>query len=40
LPRTASNLIEEWRRLHVDDLVANWQQAQEPAALSSIEPLQ
>jgi hypothetical protein len=40
LPRTAGNLVEEWRRLHVDDLVANWQRAQEPAALSSIEPLQ
>jgi hypothetical protein len=40
LPRTAGKLVEEWRRLHVDDLVANWQQAQEPAALSSIEPLQ
>ena len=40
LPRTAGNLVEEWRRLHVDDLVANWQRAQEPGALSSIEPLQ
>ena len=40
LPRTAGNLVEEWRRLHVDSLVANWQRAQEPAALSSIEPLQ
>jgi hypothetical protein len=38
--RTAGNLVEEGRRLHVADLVANWQQAQEPAALSSIEPLQ
>jgi hypothetical protein len=40
LPRTAGNLVEEWSRLHVDDLVANWQRAQEPGALSSIEPLQ
>jgi hypothetical protein len=40
LPRTAGSLVEEWRRLHVEDLVANWQRAQEPAALSSIEPLQ
>jgi hypothetical protein len=40
LPRTASNLVEQWRQLHVEDLTANWARAQEPAALSSIEPLQ
>ena len=40
LPRTAATLVEQWRLLHVDDLMANWQRAQEPAELSSIEPLQ
>lgn len=38
LPRTAGNLVE--RRLHVDELVANWERAQEPVALLSVEPLQ
>jgi hypothetical protein len=40
LPKTAGSLVEEWRRLHVGDLNANWELAREPAALSSIEPLQ
>ncbi len=40
LPKTAGSLVEEWRLLHVDDLSANWERAREPAALSSIEPLQ
>ena len=40
LPRTASGLVEEWRRLHIDELVANWERAREPAALFGIEPLQ
>lgn len=40
LPRTAAVLIEQWRALHVDELLANWQRAQEPAALVRIQPLQ
>lgn len=40
LPKTAGNLVEQWRRLHVDELVANWERAQEPVALLSVEPLQ
>ena len=40
LPNTASRLVEQWRALHHDELVANWLSAQEPAALSTIEPLQ
>ena len=40
LPTTARRLVEQWRQLHVDDLTANWARAQEPAALSGIEPLQ
>jgi Protein of unknown function (DUF2442) len=39
LPTTAGNLVEQWRRLHVDELVANWERAQEPVARSSVEPL-
>lgn len=40
LPRTAARLVEQWRKLHEDELLKNWRLAQEPAALSAIEPLQ
>ena len=40
LPKTAARLVEQWRQLHVGELTANWVVAQEPNALSSIEPLQ
>jgi hypothetical protein len=40
LPNTARRLVEQWRELHHDELLANWSLAQEPAALLSIEPLQ
>jgi hypothetical protein len=40
LPKTAARLVEQWRSLHQGDLSDNWTLAQEPAALSTIEPLQ
>lgn len=40
LPRTAARLVEQWRALHQGELATNWTLAQEPAALSGIEPLQ
>jgi hypothetical protein len=40
LPRTAAELVEQWRVLHVAELDACWTLAQEPSALPSIEPLQ
>jgi Domain of unknown function (DUF4160) len=40
LPKTAARLVEQWRTLHHDELVANWTLAQVPAALCGIEPLQ
>ena len=40
LPRTAARLVEQWRTEHVAELAANWELAQVPAALGSIEPLQ
>ncbi|MBS1847931.1 MAG: DUF4160 domain-containing protein [Actinobacteria bacterium] len=40
LPATASRLVEQWRSIHVDELVDNWDRAQIPAPLSPIEPLQ
>ena len=40
LPRTAARLVEQWRTEHDAELLANWDLAQEPAPLGSIEPLQ
>ena len=40
LPKTAAQLVEQWRALHHDELTRNWASAQEPAALTAIEPLQ
>ena len=40
LPSTAGRLVEQWRTLHHNELLANWRLAQEPSALSAIEPLQ
>ncbi|MEZ5375381.1 MAG: DUF4160 domain-containing protein [Acidimicrobiales bacterium] len=40
LPRTAARLVEQWRSLHQAELLANWGLAQEPSALSAIDPLQ
>ncbi len=39
LPRTAARLVEQWRAEHSQELLANWHRAQEPAALSPIDPL-
>ena len=40
LPKTAAKLVEQWRTLHQDELLADWALAQQPAALNTIEPLQ
>ena len=40
LPRTAARLVEQWRVRHREELSENWRLAQEPAALTAIEPLQ
>ncbi len=40
LPRTAARLVEQWRLEHKPELVDNWAQAQIPAELTAIEPLQ
>lgn len=39
LPKTATHLVEQWRVLHREELLANWTLAQEPSALLKIEPL-
>jgi len=40
LPKRALSLVEEWRALHVDELLDNWQRARQRQALSYIEPLE
>ncbi len=40
LPKTAAKLVEQWRTLHHDELLADWELAQEPTSLNPIEPLQ
>ena len=39
LPRTARKLVLEWREQHHDELLANWELAQQPVTLRPIEPL-
>jgi hypothetical protein len=40
LPRRALSLVEEWRELHLDELLDNWQRAQERRPLNYIDPLE
>jgi hypothetical protein len=40
LPRLALSLVEEWRELHLDELLDNWQRAQERRPLNYIDPLE
>lgn len=39
LPRRALRLVEEWRQLHVDELVAAWNLAAERENPGTIDPL-
>lgn len=38
-PRRALRLVQEWSRLHRDELMANWRKAQSLEPLDRIEPL-
>ena len=40
LPATAARLVTEWTSLHREELLADWDRAQVPEALLSIEGLQ
>jgi Domain of unknown function (DUF4160) len=40
LPKTAARLVEQWRTAHVGELTRNWNLAQIPAPLHSIDALQ
>lgn len=39
LPRRAIALVDEWRRLHVNELMEDWELAQKRRPLNRIEPL-
>lgn len=39
LPKTAAQLVEQWRALRHAELLDDWALAQQPAALNPIEPL-
>ena len=40
LPRRAVALVEEWRLLHVEDLLDNWRRARRREPLTYIDPLE
>jgi hypothetical protein len=39
LPRTAYRLVQEWRKLHRDELAENWERARALQSLSPIDGL-
>ena len=39
LPRTALNLVEDWRKLHIIELDANWEKAKSRILPDKIKPL-
>jgi hypothetical protein len=40
LPPKALQLVNEWRRLHLDELMEAWRRSREELPLKSIEPLE
>lgn len=40
LPRRARSLVDEWRGLHVDELLDNWERARQRRPLTYIDPLE
>ena len=40
LPQRALSLVEEWRELHMDELVADWEHARQREPLAYIAPLE
>jgi len=40
LPRRALSLVDEWRQLHIDELLDNWGRARQRQPLAYIEPLE
>ena len=39
LPKRALKLVQEWARLHQEELVENWRNSQKSVTLKNIEPL-
>ena len=40
LPQRALSLVKEWRELHMDELMADWEHARQREALAYIAPLE
>ena len=40
LPRRALSLVHEWRTLHLDELLDNWDRARQRRPLAYIDPLE
>ena len=40
LPRRARTLVEEWRSLHIEDLLDNWERAEQRRPLLELDPLE
>ena len=40
LPRRALSLVEEWRSMHVEELLENWERARQRQPLAYIPPLE
>ncbi len=40
MPRTATKLINEWRLLHIDELLQNWEKAGNEKLPDKIKPLE
>ena len=40
LPRRALSLVEEWRAMHVEELLDNWERASRRQPLTYIKPLE
>ena len=40
LPRRALSLVNEWRELHVEELVDDWERARQRRPLAYIDPLE
>ena len=40
LPQRALSLVDEWRRLHVEELLRNWERARQHQPLAYIAPLE
>ena len=40
LPRRALSLVDEWRAMHVDELMKNWEHASQRQPLAYVAPLE